>query len=383
MALHPLAGKPAPVEMLIDPLALERAYYGTQPDPDDRNQQVAFGTSGHRGSPLHATFNEAHVLAITQAICEYRVQQGIEGPLLMGKDTHGVSGPAQQSALEVLAANDVHVRVQENDGATPTPAISHAILACNRGRKSGFADGIVITPSHNPPQDGGFKYNPPNGGPADTDVTRWIENRANALLRDGLRGVKRTSLEAARKAPTTQQTDFVAPYVADLAAVLDLEVVKAAKLRIGIDALGGAAGAYWQPLADRYGLDITIMNAVSDPTFRFVSVDHDGQIRMDCSSGYAMASLVGLQDRFDIAFGNDADADRHGIVTPGAGLMNSNHFLVAAIHYLLTHRPDWPAHAAIGKTLVSSGLIDRVVGGLGRKLFEAPVGFQPIILCRG
>jgi phosphoglucomutase len=376
MTLHPLAGRPAPAELLIDLDRLQRDYYTRRPDTSDPNQLVSFGTSGHRGTPLDGTFTEAHILAITQAICEYRRQQGYTGPLFLGKDTHAVSGPAQRTALEVLAANGVEVMIQAGDGFTPTPVISHAILTYNRARTTGLADGIVITPSHNPPSDGGFKYNPPNGGPADTDVTSWIQDRANALLKANNAGVRRQAYESALKATTTHEHDYVAPYVRDLVNVVDLEAVRDAKVKIGVDPLGGSAVAYWQPIAERYGLDLTVVNPAVDGTFRFMSVDHDGKIRMDCSSPYAMAGLVRLKDRFTVAFGNDPDADRHGIVTPSAGLLEPNHYLAVAIRYLLTHRPGWPATAAVGKTLVSSSLIDRVVAGLGRKLVEVPVGFK-------
>jgi phosphoglucomutase len=375
MATHPLAGQPAPLELLIDGEALLRAYYERQPDMNDPAQQVSFGTSGHRGSSLDGAFNEAHILAVTQAICEYRKAQGIDGPLFMGKDSHALSAPAERNALEVLAANGVEVVIQPNDGVTPTPVISRVILAHNRNNTQHRADGIVITPSHNPPRDGGFKYNPPNGGPADTDITGWVQDRANQLLRDGNREVKRVSLEAAMNAATTRAEDFVAPYVTDLAAVIDFDAIRAAGLKIGVDPLGGAAVHYWQPIAERYGLDITVVNPNLDPRFAFMTVDHDGKIRMDCSSPYAMASLVQLKDQFDIAWGNDPDTDRHGIVTRSVGLMNPNHYLAVAIRYLLTHRPDW-SEAAVGKTLVSSGLIDRVVASLNRKLIEVPVGFK-------
>jgi phosphoglucomutase len=376
MSVHPLAGKPAPESLLIDVAGLERAYYERRPDPADPNQLVSFGTSGHRGTPLDGTFTEAHILAITQAICDYRRGQGTTGPLFLGKDTHAASGPAQRTALEVLAANGVETLVQRDDGYTPTPVISHAILTYNRGRREGLADGIVITPSHNPPADGGFKYNPTNGGPAETDVTAWIQDRANALLRAGNREVKRLPYESALKAPTTRQHDYVGPYVRDLANVVDLEAVRTAGVKIGVDPLGGSSAAYWEPIRQLYGLDLTVVNPTVDPTFRFMPVDHDGKIRMDCSSPYAMAGLVRLKDRFAVAFGNDPDADRHGIVTPSAGLLNPNHYLAVAIRYLVTHRPGWPAAAGVGKTLVSSSLIDRVVAGLGRKLVEVPVGFK-------
>ena len=376
MATSPLAGKPAPKALLVDPGRIEREYYRRQPDMGDPAQRVAFGTSGHRGSSLRGSFNEAHILAITQAICDYRASRGIDGPLFMGKDTHALSAPAQRTALEVLAANGVTTVIQSDDGYTPTPSISRAILAFNRGRRTRLADGIVVTPSHNPPEDGGFKYNPPDGGPADTQVTRAVEERANELLREGLHGVKRVALEAALRAPTTRQEDLVRPYVEDLRQVIDMESIRAAGLKLAVDPLGGAAVAYWAPINAVYGLDITVVNPAVDPTFAFMTVDHDGRIRMDCSSPHAMAGLVGLKDRFQVAFGNDPDADRHGIVTPSAGLMNPNHYLAVAIAYLLTNRPQWPATAAVGKTLVSSSMIDRVVARLGRRLCEVPVGFK-------
>ena len=342
----------------------------------DPNQLVSFGTSGHRGSPLRGSFTEAHILAITQAICDYRRGQGTDGPLYMGKDTHALSGPAQRTALEVLAANGVETIIQRDDGVTPTPVISRAILVYNRGRTQHLADGIVVTPSHNPPQDGGFKYNPTNGGPADTEVTRWVENRANELLRGGNAGVKRMPFETAIKAASTHQEDFVLPYVQDLRHIVDMDAIRAAGLKLGVDPLGGAARPYWEPINAVYQLDITVVNPTIDPTFSFMTVDHDGEIRMDCSSPYAMARLVGLKDRYRVAFANDPDSDRHGIVTPTAGLMNPNHYLAVAIRYLLTHRPHWPARAAVGKTLVSSSMIDRVVQQLGRRLCEVPVGFK-------
>jgi phosphoglucomutase len=378
MSLHPLAGKPVPPELLIDPARIEREYHERTPDLRDPAQRVSFGTSGHRGTPLDGSFTEAHILAITQAICDYRLAQGIDGPLFMGKDTHAVSGPAEQTALEVLAANGVTVVIQRHDGVTPTPVISHRILVANRGRDPvpGRADGIVITPSHNPPEDGGFKYNPPHGGPAETAVTAWIQDRANALLGGGNRDVRRVALAAARAAPTTREEDFIRPYVDDLAAAIDVEIIRAAGVRVGVDPLGGAAVGYWEPVRERYGIDLTVVNPAVDPTFRFMTVDHDGKVRMDCSSPHAMAGLVGLKDRFDVAFGNDTDADRHGIVTRSLGLMNPNHYLAVAIRYLVGHRPDWPGAAAVGKTVVSSGLIDRVVADLGRGLLEVPVGFK-------
>ena len=376
MAIHPLAGKPAPSDTLIDIAKVERAYYERMPDVDNPQQLVSFGTSGHRGSPLDSTLNEAHIVAITQAICDYRASQKISGPLYMGKDTHAVSGPAQRTALEVLAANGVETIIQSGDGFTPTPSVSRAILSYNRNRKEALADGIVVTPSHNPPSDGGFKYNPPQGGPADTDITDWIQQRANELLRAGHREVRRISYDAALKASTTHAADLVRPYVEDLPAVIDMEAIRAARVKIAVDPLGGAGLPYWQRIAERYGFDLTIVNDRIDPTFRFMTLDHDGKIRMDCSSPYAMARLVSFKDRFQVAVGNDADADRHGIVTPSLGLMNPNHYLAVAIHYLLTHRPQWSKDAAVGKTLVSSSLIDRVVEQLGRKLFEVPVGFK-------
>ncbi|MBM2803877.1 MAG: pgm [Deltaproteobacteria bacterium] len=376
MAIHPLAGKPAPADILIDVAALEKAYYERQPNVEDPAQLVSFGTSGHRGSSFNSSLNQAHILAITQAICEYRARQQITGPLFMGKDTHALSGPAEGTALEVLAANGVETIIQRDDGFTPTPAISRAILTHNCGRKDRLADGIVVTPSHNPPADGGFKYNPPDGGPADTDVTDWIQSRANTLLREANRSVKRVSYDSALKASTTHPEDLVSPYVDDLTSVIDMERIRSERVKIGVDPLGGAALIYWQKIAEHYQLDLTVVNSKIDPTFRFMTLDHDGKIRMDCSSPYAMAGLVQLKDRFQVAFGNDADSDRHGIVTPSLGLMNPNHYLAVAIHYLLTHRPQWNKGAAVGKTLVSSCLIDRVVERLDRKLFEVPVGFK-------
>jgi phosphoglucomutase len=375
-ALSPLAGKPAPKTMLIDAARLEREYFERRPEISDRNQLVSFGTSGHRGSPLHGTFTESHILAITQAICDYRREQGTDGPLYMGKDTHALSAPAQRTALEVLAANGVETIIQQNDGVTPTPVISRAILVYNRNRKQHFADGIVITPSHNPPEDGGFKYNPPNGGPADTEVTRWVQNRANELLRAGNADVKRIPFNQAMRAATTHQEDFVLPYVRDLKNIVEIDAIRAARLKLGVDPLGGAARPYWEPINSIYGLDVTVVNPTIDPTFSFMTVDHDGKIRMDCSSPYAMARLVGLKDQYQVAFANDPDSDRHGIVTPSAGLMNPNHYLAVAIRYLLTHRPQWRQDSAVGKTLVSSSMIDRVVQKLGRDLREVPVGFK-------
>jgi phosphoglucomutase len=376
MTTSPLAGKKAPREILVDLSKLEQAYYKRGPDVNDPTQLVAFGTSGHRGSSLCGTFTEAHILAVTQAICDYRHTQGTDGPLFMGKDTHALSGPAHRTALEVLAANGVEVMIQQDDGFTPTPVVSRAILTYNRGRTRGMADGIVVTPSHNPPEDGGFKYNPTNGGPADTRVTQWVENRANELLRAGNREVRRVPCEIAIKASTTHLHDFLMPYVTDLANVIDLESIRTAGLKIGVDPLGGASVHYWEPIKDVYGLDITIVNSRVDPQFAFMTVDHDGKIRMDCSSPYAMAGLVELKNRFQIACAADTDADRHGVVTPSAGLMNPNHYLAVAIDYLLTNRHGWPSAAAVGKTVVSSGLIDRVVESRGRKLLEVPVGFK-------
>jgi len=375
-AISPLAGRPAPRELLVDVGRLEREYFARAPDMSDPTQRVSFGTSGHRGSPLRGTFMEAHILAITQAICDYRRSQRTDGPLYMGKDTHALSTPAQRTALEVLAANGVETIIQRDDGVTPTPVVSRAILVYNRGRREHPADGIVITPSHNPPEDGGFKYNPPNGGPADTDVTRWVEDRANQLLLGGNAGVKRVAFPTAMRASTTHEEDFVLPYVRDLRNVVDIESIRAAKLALGVDPLGGSSRSYWEPINATYGLDIIVVNPIVDPTFSFMTVDHDGVIRMDCSSPYAMARLVQLKDRYRVAFANDPDADRHGIVTPSAGLLNPNHFLAVSIRYLLTHRPAWPSRAAIGKTLVSSGMIDRVVSDLGRSLSEVPVGFK-------
>jgi phosphoglucomutase len=375
-AISPLAGKPAPKEMLIDVARLEKEYFDRKPDIQDPNQLVSFGTSGHRGSPLNGTFTEAHILAISQAICEYRRQQGTDGPLYMGKDTHALSSPAQETALRVLAANNVDTIIQEADGVTPTPVISRAILAHNSGRTQKFADGIVITPSHNPPEDGGFKYNPPNGGPADTDVTRWVQDRANELLRAANADVKSVSLAKAMQATCIHQDDFVLPYVRDLKNVVDMDAIRGAKLKLGVDPLGGSSLPYWEPINATYGLEIDVVNRIIDPTFSFMTVDHDGKIRMDCSSPYAMARLVALKDKFQVAFANDPDSDRHGIVTPTAGLMNPNHYLAVAIQYLLTHRPQWRKEVVVGKTLVSSSMIDRVVKRLGRKLSEVPVGFK-------
>ena len=376
MPISPLAGKRAPKESLIDVEKLCEEYYSILPDPANPRQQVAFGTSGHRGSAAEGTFNEAHVLAVTLAIVEYRREQQITGPLYIGMDSHALSEPAQRTAVEVLVAGGVEVFLAAKGGFTPTPSISHAILAWNAKRTGAAADGIVITPSHNPPEDGGFKYNPPSGGPADTNITGAVEYRANALLRDGCRDVKRVSYEAALKAPNVHHYDFVTPYVADLGSVIDMEAIRASGLSLGADPLGGASLQYWHPIAERYGLDITVVNEVIDPTFSFMPCDHDGKIRMDCSSPYAMADLVKLKDRFAIAFGNDTDADRHGIVTPSMGLMNPNHFLAISIWYLFRNRPGWREDSAIGKTIVSSSLIDRVAKYIGRQVSEVPVGFK-------
>jgi phosphoglucomutase len=376
MALSPLAGKPAPAEILIDVDRLLKQYAERKPDVSDPQQRVSFGTSGHRGSPLNGSFNETHIVAMTQAICEYRAGKNIGGPLYLGMDTHAASAPAQRTAIEVLAANGVEVFLQRAGGFTPTPVISHAILSWNRGRSDGLADGIVITPSHNPPKDGGFKYNPPHGGPADVDVTKVIQDRANGLIAAGNPGVKRIPYERAIKAASTHQHDFVKPYVNDLRSVIDMEAIKAAGVKIGVDPLGGASVAYWAPIVELYDLDVTVVNPKVDPRFAFMTCDHDGQIRMDCSSPYAMANLIGLKDKYQVAFGNDADTDRHGIVTPSVGLMNPNHYLAVAINYLFSNRPEWSAGAAVGKTLVSSSVIDRVASALGRKLVEVPVGFK-------
>jgi phosphoglucomutase len=374
--ISPLAGKLAPKEMLINLDDLNQQYLERRPDLGDSTQMVSFGTSGHRGTPLKGTFTESHILAITQAICDYRRMRGTDGPLLMGKDTHALSAPAQITALEVLAANSVETIIQHNDGVTATPVISHAILVYNRGRKDHLADGIVITPSHNPPEDGGFKYNPTNGGPADTDVTRWVEQRANDLLRANNADVKRIPYSRAIKAATTHEEDFALPYIKDLKNTVDMEAIRDAELKLGVDPLGGAFGPYWDQVNSIYGLQIDVVNPVIDPTFSFMTVDHDGKIRMDCSSPYAMASLLRLKDKYQVAFANDPDSDRHGIVTPSAGLMNPNHYLAVAIQYLLTHRPEWRANVIVGKTVVSSSMIDRVVNSLGRQLSETPVGFK-------
>jgi phosphoglucomutase len=374
--VHPLAGTPAPASALVDLVRLRREFLERTPDVSDPRQLVKFGTSGHRGTPFDGTFTAAHIIAITQAICDYRRDRGIAGPLYLGQDTHALSPLAQAAALGVLAANGVETVIQRHDGVTPTPVISRAILVWNRDRRTPAADGIVITPSHNPPEDGGFKYNPPNGGPADTDVTSWIEHRANDLLRAGNVGIKRMSIESARGAATTHEEDLVGPYVDDLANVVDMAAIRDAGLRIGVDPLGGSSLPYWQAIGPKYGLNLTIVNTTIDPQFAFMTLDHDGRIRMDCSSPYAMAKLVALKDRFQVAVANDPDADRHGIVTASAGLMNPNHFLAVAINYLIAHRPEWSATSGIGKTLVSSALIDRVTEAAGRRLAEMPVGFK-------
>ncbi len=376
MALSPLAGKPAPRDLLVDIPRLVTLYYTAKPDVSDPAQAVAFGTSGHRGSPSKASFNEHHILAVTQAICELREKRGVDGPLFMGKDTHALSEPALATALEVLAANGVTVMIQEGRGYTPTPVISHAILTYNRGRTSGLADGVVITPSHNPPDDGGFKYNPPHGGPADTESTQKIEDRANEILREETKNVRRVPLQKALSADTTREYDYIGPYVRDLGNILDMEAIAGSGLKIGVDPLGGAGVGFWEPIAEQFGLDIEVVNPAVDPTFGFMTVDKDGKIRMDCSSPYAMAGLIGLKEKFDIAFGNDPDTDRHGIVTRGAGLLAPNHYLAVAVSYLFRNRPGWRAEACVGKTLVSSSMIDRVAAHLERRLSEVPVGFK-------
>ena len=377
--ISPLAGKPAPAEILIDVNQLLDDYYTLHPDPANSLQKISFGTSGHRGSSSSSTFNEDHILAVSQAVAEYRQSQGINGPLYMGMDSHALSVPAQKSALEVLAAHGVEVFIAPTEGYaqfTPTPVVSHAILAYNQGKTSGLADGIIITPSHNPPSDGGFKYNPPSGGPAEPEITKWIQERANALLAVKNQGVQRMTYETALRSPTTHIHDYITPYVADLENIIDIEAIRSAGLRIGADPLGGSNIAYWEPIANHYGLNISLVNRAIDPTFRFMTVDWDGKIRMDCSSPYAMASLVKIKDEYDIAFGNDTDSDRHGIVTPSVGLMNPNHFLSVAIWYLFSNRPGWRADSAIGKTLVSSNMIDRVGQMIGRSVSEVPVGFK-------
>lgn len=375
MSLHPGAGKPVPPEMLIDIPRLLKAYYDLHPDPEDPAQRISFGTSGHRGSSLLGSFNEDHILAVSQAVADYRRSRKITGPLFLGMDTHGLSGPAHTTALEVLAANGVELRVAASGGYTPTPVISHAILTFNRGRGEGLADGVVITPSHNPPDDGGFKYNPPTGGPADTSVTAIIEQRANEILAGGLQEVKRVTAAAARKASTTREYDYVSPYVSDLAAIIKMEEIAASGLAIGVDPMGGAGVEFWDPIAERYKLNLTVVNRKVDPAFAFMTLDKDGKVRMDCSSPYAMASLIRLKDDFAIAFGNDTDYDRHGIVTR-SGLMNPNHYLAVAVNYLFQNRPGWSSSVRVGKTLVSSSMIDRVAGRLGRELCEVPVGFK-------
>jgi phosphoglucomutase len=374
--INPLAGKTADPSMLVNVPRLVTAYFAGKPDPSLPAQRVAFGTSGHRGSSLNNAFNENHILAISQALCDHRRAGGIDGPLFLGIDTHALAEPALASALEVFAANGVEVMIDEHDGYTPTPVISHAILTYNKGRQHGLADGVVITPSHNPPEDGGFKYNPPNGGPADTDITSAIERAANGFLEGGLAGVKRIPYDRARKSSGVHRYDYIGPYVADLGNVLDMEAIRSSGVRIGIDPLGGAGVHYWQPIIERYGLQATIVSDAVDPTFRFMTVDWDGKIRMDCSSPYAMARLIGMRDKFDVAFANDTDADRHGIVTGSNGLMNPNHYLAAAIGYLFANRPQWGASSAVGKTIVSSAIIDRVAKKLGRGLVETPVGFK-------
>jgi phosphoglucomutase len=376
MSIHPLAGKSAPSSMLVNVARLVTTYYTEKPDSTVREQRVTFGTSGHRGSSLKRSFNEAHILAITQAICEYRKNEQTTGPLYLGMDTHALSEPAFASALEVLAANGVVVMVDRDNGYCPTPVISHSILTYNRGRTSGLADGIVITPSHNPPEDGGIKYNPPHGGPADTQATQWIEGRANALIKGDLHGLARLPYARARRASTTKTHDYIGAYVSDLQHIVDMETIRSAKLKLGVDPLGGSGVAYWRPIAERHGLSIEMVNPAVDPTFRFMPLDWDGKIRMDCSSPYAMANLIALKDHFDVAFGNDADNDRHGIVTRSGGLMNPNHYLAVSISYLFSHRPGWKPDAGIGKTLVSSSLIDRVAVKLKKKLVEVPVGFK-------
>ncbi len=376
MATHPLAGKPAPANILENISRLVSDYYTLHPDISFADQRVAFGTSGHRGSSKKSSFNEDHLLAICQAVCEYRQQRAIDGPLFLGMDTHALSEPAMSTALEVFAANEVQVRYQQDRGWTPTPVISHAILGYNRDRQNHLADGVIITPSHNPPSDGGIKYNPPHGGPASGEVTDVIEARANAILQDGLKDVKRLSLSTAMNSSLIQAIDFIDPYVADLENVVDMKAIRDAKLHIGVDPLGGSGIRFWEPIAEQYQLNIELVNNKVDPTFSFMCVDKDGKIRMDCSSPYAMAGLIGLKDKYDIAFGNDPDYDRHGIVTPSSGLLNPNHYLAVAIQYLFSHRPEWPTTAKVGKTLVSSSMIDRVVLGLGRELCEVPVGFK-------
>jgi len=376
MPVSPLAGKPAPKSLLVDVPKLIAAYYDRHPDPSVKAERVSFGTSGHRGTSAAGTFNEDHILAVTQAICHYRRDQHVDGPLFIGIDTHALSGPAFTTALEVLAANGVDVMIDRDGGFTPTPAVSHAILVYNRGRTSGLADGIVVTPSHNPPEDGGFKYNPPNGGPADTTITKWVEDEANRLLEAKLAGVRRVSPEQAKKAPTTHAFDYIESYVGDLATVIDFDVIRGSRLRLGVDPLGGAGVRYWGRIAERYDIPLTVVSDVVDPTFGFMTVDWDGRIRMDCSSPYAMQRLIGLRDRFDVAWACYPDHDRHGIVAGSAGLLNPNHYLAVCVQYLFGHRPHWRADAGVGKTVVSSGMIDRVTASVGRRLVEVPVGFK-------
>ncbi|GAB4270779.1 MAG: phosphoglucomutase (alpha-D-glucose-1,6-bisphosphate-dependent) [Candidatus Rifleibacteriota bacterium] len=376
MPLHPFAGKPAPIEFITNIPQLVAAYYTFHPSPDEPAHQVSFGTSGHRGCSLKNSFNEDHILAICQAICEYRAQKGYNGPLFVGKDTHALSEPAFITSIEVFAANGVTIRIQEGGGYTPTPVISHAILSYNKNRKDGLADGVVITPSHNPPQDGGFKYNPPSGGPAGTDITGWIQSRANSILKNGLKEVRRMPYEKAKTAATTMEYDFINPYISDLKNVVNMKLIADSGLKLGVDPMGGSGIAFWEPMAEMYGLNIEVVNKRVDPTFSFMNLDKDGKIRMDCSSPYAMAGLIKLKDNFDVAFGNDPDYDRHGIVTKGSGLLNPNHYLAVAISYLFTNRPGWSPEAAVGKTLVSSSMIDRVAKDIGRKLCEVPVGFK-------
>ena len=376
MNVSPLAGKPAPESLLANIPRLVTDYFALEPDPAESTQKCAFGTSGHRGTSSKSAFNEKHILAITQAICLHRRQQGIDGPLFIGIDTHALSEPAFASALEVLAANEVEVMIDNRDGFTPTPVVSHAILTYNRGRSSGLADGIVITPSHNPPEDGGFKYDPPSGGPADSNTTKWIQDNANEMIAGGLKDVRRVSFAKAKSAATTHQHDYMRGYIADLASVIDFDVIRSAGLRLGVDPLGGAGVFYWGMIADEYGIPLKVVSEVVDATFRFMTVDWDGKIRMDCSSPYAMQRLIGYQDQFDVAWACDPDHDRHGIVAKSAGLMNPNHYLAVAISYLFTHRPNWSSNAAVGKTVVSSSMIDRVAAGIGRQLEEVPVGFK-------
>ena len=376
MNISPLAGKPAPESILVNVPRLVTDYYAFEPDPANPAQKVAFGTSGHRGTSLQSSFNEEHILAITQAICVHRREQGIDGPLFIGIDTHALSEPAFVSALEVLAANDVEVMIDNHDGFTPTPAVSHAILVYNRGKRTGLADGIVITPSHNPPDDGGFKYNPPSGGPADSSTTKWIQDKANEMIAGGLKDVRRVPFARAKSAPTTHRHDYMDAYIGELGDVIDFGAIRGAKLKLGVDPLGGAGVYYWNAIAERYKIPLTVVSEVVDATFRFMTVDWDGKIRMDCSSPYAMARLIAMKDRFDVAWASDTDHDRHGVVARSVGLLNPNHYLAVAINYLFTHRPNWPKDAAVGKTVVSSSMIDRVAKGIGRTLKEVPVGFK-------